>query len=69
MSMANLLIAFATYPSWVALVVLGASTLAAFETLLALVSFREVDDRVLTVFQGSAGPRHRTGESSEGSTL
>ena len=59
------LLAFGTYPDWVALVVLGGCILAAFETLLVVVSFREVDDRILTVFQRSARTRGGTGTPSK----
>jgi len=51
------LLAFGTYPSWVALVVLGVCILAAFETLLVVATFKVVDDRIRTVLQGPPGRR------------
>ncbi|TVP47760.1 MAG: CDP-alcohol phosphatidyltransferase family protein [Gemmatimonadales bacterium] len=51
------LLAFGTYPDWVAGVVLGWCILAACETLLVVAIFDEVDDRILTVFHGPARSR------------
>jgi len=53
------LLAFGTWPAWVALVVLGSCVLAALETLVVVASFREVDERILTVFQGPLRSRGR----------